>query len=160
MRGRKFPQKQKAEAVGIAAVTSIAEASRQTGIPEPTIHAWFHSPEYEELRTRNKEAVGEEWWAGVQKAFRRTFELLDQTEDPVKAATAGAIVFDKLALSRGDVTSRSEVSTFHGYNDHEKRAIADLLRKALAPDGAPATDAGDAVGDAVVGAGEAGATSA
>ena len=160
MRGRKRPTTERTKAVSLAVVHGVAEAARQTGIPERTVHDWYHLPEFAELRDRNKEEVTAEWWAGVQKAFRRTVQLLDQTEDPVKAATAGAIMFDKMALSRGDVTTRSEVSTFHGYNDHEKRAIADLLRKALATDGAPAADAGDAPRDAVVGAGPEGATTA
>jgi hypothetical protein len=145
--------------VGVALMDGPTEASRKTGIPANTIREWMTRPEFVELRQRTKDAVGEEWWAGVQLAFRRSLELLDHTDDPVKAATAGAIIFDKLALSRGDVTSRSEVSTFHGYNDHEKRAIADLLRRALAGDGTEAAAAGDAVGDAVVGAGTPGADS-
>ena len=159
MRGKKIPSDQRARAVGIAAVAGFAEASRQTGISESAVRAWYEKPEYAELRDRTKEIATSEWWAGVQLAFRRSVELLDRTDDPVKAATAGAIMFDKMALSRGDVTTRSEVSTFHGYNDHEKRAIADLLRKALAPDAASPADAGDAERDAVVGAGTEGTAS-
>ena len=157
MRGKKRPAAERARAVGVALMDGIAEASRKTGIPETTIHAWMDRPEFAELRSRTKDAVAEEWWAGVQLAFRRSLELLSNTDDPVKAATAGAIIFDKLALTRGDPTARSEVSTFHGYNDHEKRAIADLLRQALAGDGAGTGAALDAGRDALVGAGAQGA---
>jgi hypothetical protein len=66
------------------------------------------TPEFAELRDRTKDVVAAEWWGFVQKAFRRTATLLDQTEDPVKSATAGAIIFDKMALSTGDATSRTE----------------------------------------------------
>ena len=134
-----------------------AAAARATGIPENTIREWVGRPEFVELRERTKDAVAEEWWAGVQHGFRRVIEAFDEEADVQKKATAAAILFDKIALLRGDVTSRSEVSTFHGYNDHEKRAIADLLRKALAPDATPPADAGDAERDAVVGAGAEGA---
>jgi hypothetical protein len=159
MRGKKRPTAERARAVGVALMDGPTEASRKTGIPANTIREWMTRPEFVELRQRTKDAVGEEWWAGVQLAFRRSLELLDHTDDPVKAATAGAIIFDKLALSRGDVTSRSEVSTFHGYNDHEKRAIADLLRKALAGDGATDPSEADAVGAGVETPGPAGADS-
>ncbi len=159
MRGQKRPTAERARAMGVALMDGPVAASRSTGIPETTIRGWMDRPEFAELRSRTKDAVGEEWWAGVQLAFRRALELMASTDDAVKAATAGAIIFDKLALSRGDVTSRSEVSTFHGYNDHEKRAIADLLRQALAGDGAPASSARDAEGAAVVGAGTPGADS-
>ena len=135
------------------------EASRKTGLPESTIRQWMHRPEFAELRERTKDAVAAEWWAGVQHGFRRVIEAFDEEADVQKKATAAAILFDKIALLRGDVTARSEVSTFHGYNDHEKRAIADLLRQALAGDGPAAGPAGDAEGDAVVGAGTPGADS-
>ena len=147
----------KARAVGIAVVDGPTVASRATGIPRPTIIGWMNDPVFDELRQRKQEVVEEEWDVGVQLAFRRTIELLQHTDDPVKAATAGAIMYDKLALRRGNATSRSEVSTFHGYNDHEKRAIADLLREALAGDGADPGAALDAGGDAMVGAGTTGA---
>jgi transposase-like protein len=159
MRGRKRPMAERARAVGVALLDGASEASRKTGLPESTIRQWMGRPEFAELRERTKEAVAEEWWAGVQHGFRRVIEAFDEEADVQKKATAAAILFDKIALMRGDVTSRSEVSTFHGYNDHEKRAIADLLREALAADGAEGGPAGDADGDAMVGIGAPGADS-
>jgi hypothetical protein len=108
MRGSKRPTTERARAVGIAAVTSIAEASRQTGIPQQTIQQWYNLPEFGELRSRKTEVMEDEWRVGVQMAFRRSIELLAQTEDPVKAATTGAIIYDKLALSSGQATARTE----------------------------------------------------
>jgi hypothetical protein len=126
MRGRKRPTTERTKAVSLAVVHGVAEAARQTGIPESTVHQWYHLPEFAELRDRNKEEVTAEWWAGVQKAFRRSVVLLDSTDDPVKAATAGAIMFDKMALSRGEVTSRSESLT-SGFDPNQQRRIREWL---------------------------------
>ena len=143
MRGKKIPSDQRARAVGIAAIAGFAEASRQTGISESAVRAWYEKPEYAELRDRTKEIATTEWWAGVQLAFRRSVELLDRTDDPVKAATAGAIMFDKMALSRGEVTSRSENRTWNdGLDPDKQRRLRDwALDKldeldAAVPDGA------------------------
>jgi hypothetical protein len=128
MRGKRTPAKRRAEAAGIALMDGAAEASRQTGIPENTIRGWLDSPEFAELRTRKTEAVAEEWWGGVQKAFRRTVELLERTDDPVKAATAGAIMFDKLALTRGQATSRTETRALSDeLDDHERAFLKQII---------------------------------
>ncbi len=144
MRGKKRPTAERAHAVGVALLDGPTEASRKTGLPESTIRQWMGRPEFAELRERTKEAVAEEWWAGVQHGFRRVIEAFDQEADVQKKALAAAILFDKIALLRGDVTSRSEVQTFNGYNDHEKRAIAGLLRRATSGDGAEGAVEGDA----------------
>lgn len=128
MTRRKVPTAERARAVGIAAVSSIAEASRQTGYSQAGIHKWFHSPEYEELRNRNKDVREQEWQVGIELAFRRAVELLAQTDDPVKAATTGAILYDKLALSSGNVTSRSESRKWtDDLDDNEKRRLRDWI---------------------------------
>jgi hypothetical protein len=126
MRGKKRPTTERTKAVSLAVVHGVAEAARQTGIPESTVREWYELPEFAELRARNKEEVTAEWWAGVQKAFRRSVDLLEHTDDPVKAATAGAIMFDKMALSRGEVTSRSESLT-SGFDRDQQAAIRDWL---------------------------------
>lgn len=95
-------------ALGIAVVSGVPAAAEATGIPERTIYKWTDSPEFAELCGRNKEVITHEWGGFVQRAFRRADELLMATDDPVKAATAGAIMFDKMALWRGEVTSRTE----------------------------------------------------
>ena len=144
-RGKKIPSDQRARAVGIAAVAGFAEASRQTGISESAVRAWYEKPEYAELRDRTKEIATSEWWAGVQLAFRRSVELLDRTDDPVKAATAGAIMFDKMALSRGDVTSRTENRTWtDDLNDTEKQRLRDWIDSLDDP--ASAAGSGEAAG--------------
>lgn len=139
MRGKKRPTTERARAVGIALMTgNVAEAERQTGIPDSTIHAWLDSDEFGELRNRTKEVVAEEWWAGIQAAFRRTVELLASTEDPVKAATAGAIMFDKRALSLGEATARNETRDLTMvFDDHELDQLRDYLHRDLAAQPAP-----------------------
>ena len=132
MRGSKRPVQEKARAVGIAAVTSIAEASRQTGIPRQTIQQWYDQPEFGELRQRKQEVVQDEWRVGVQLAFRRSVELLNKTDDPVKAATAGAIIYDKLALSTGNATSRTESKDISDdLPAHIKRQLRDRYADSL-----------------------------
>ena len=143
MRGKKIPTNERARAVGLAAVSGFAEASRQTGISESAIRTWWDRPEFAELRDRTKEAATNEWWAGVQMAFRRSVELLERTDDPVKAATAGAIMFDKMALSRGEVTSRSENLT-SGMDRDQQTAIRKWLA-ALARGEADRGGTGDGV---------------
>ena len=108
MRGKTTDKRVRAKAVGLAVVVGSNEAARQTGIPERSIRRWVMDPDLAELAARTKEQVAEEWWAIVQKGFRRVESLLDATDDAQKAATATAIIFDKLALTRGEATSRTE----------------------------------------------------
>lgn len=143
MRGKKIGTAERAKAVGIAAVDGFAAASRSTGISESAIRAWYDRPEFAELRERKQEVVEAEWHTGVQLAFRRAVELLERTDDPVKAATAGAIIFDKLALTRGQVTSRTESLT-SGFDRNQQRAVRQWLA-ALARGESDSGGAGDAV---------------
>lgn len=130
MRGKKRPTADRTRALAVAAREGVAEASRQTGLAKSTIHQWMQTPEYEQLRTRTKDQVAEEWWAIVQQGFRRTAELLARTEDVQKAATATAIIFDKLALSRGEATARTESrSLTDALNDNERKRLRDWIDK-------------------------------
>ena len=133
MRGKKRPAAERAHAVGVALLDGASEASRRTGIPETTINGWMHSQEFVELRERTKEAVADEWWAGVQHGFRRVIEAFDQEADVQKKATAAAILFDKVAMLRGEATSRSEARDItNQFNDHENDTLSELLRAELA----------------------------
>ena len=129
MRGKKRPTTERAQAVGIALVTgNVQEAADQTGIPRRTVAQWVQSNEFAELRQRTKEVVAEEWWGFIQQAFQRTAELLAQTEDPVKSATAGAIMFDKRAMALGEATSRYEHREFGALDDHELATLKAILQ--------------------------------
>lgn len=133
MRGRKRPTSDRTAALGIAVLDGPAAAARQTGIPENTIRSWMDSPEFVELRERTKEQVADEWWAIVQKGFRRVEKLLDSTDDAQKAATATAIIFDKLALTRGEATSRTETKDItRELDDHESELLGEVVRAELA----------------------------
>ena len=108
MRGSKYRDADRVRALGIAVVEGPRAASEATGIPERTIYAWQESEEFAELRKRTKEQVAEEWWAIVQRGFRRTADLLDGATDAQKVAVATAIIADKMLLIRGEATGRIE----------------------------------------------------
>ena len=128
MRGQKRPADERARAVGIAVLTSGSEAARQTGIPERTINQWLVSPEFAELRERTRDQVAEEWWSIVQFGFRRVRELLETEKDTQKAATATAIITDKMLVIRGEATSRYETRDLTGsFDDHELHTLRDLI---------------------------------
>lgn len=131
MRGKKYPQTDRARAVGIALIEGSAEASRKVGIPERTIQRWADRPEMAELVARTKDQVAEEWWAIVQKGMRRVYDLLDSTDDVQKVATSTAIVTDKMLLLRGEATSRTESTLLRGKTDHEQQLLADVLNREL-----------------------------
>jgi len=145
-RGKKRPLDERANAVGIAVVSGGAEASRQTGIPEQTINQWMHTAEFVELRERTKDQVAEEWWAGVQHGFRAVIAGFDG-KDPLQAkATAAAILFDKLAMIRGEATSRSESRDLTKVlHDHEITVLRDLIDNLDGPAG-DTEHAGEAAG--------------
>lgn len=149
MRGSKRPTAQRTHALGIAVVDGAAAASRETGIPENTIRSWMDTPEFVELRSRKQEEVDQEWWAFVQKGFRRVADLLESTDDAQRAATATAIIYDKWALGRGQATMRTETrSLTDGYSDTEKERLRDFIDKLDDPDsfGDQAVAAGDTEG--------------
>lgn len=99
---------EKANAVGIAVVAGVAEASRTTGVPEQTLRDWIASPAFVELRTRKRDEVAAEVWAAFQTGVRRIVELLPRTEDLAKVAVASGVLYDKHALMSGEATSRTE----------------------------------------------------
>ena len=132
MRGKKRPTSERMEALGIAVVDGPAAASQQTGIPEDTIYGWTQTEEFKELQARTKEAVADEWWAIVQRGFRKTAELLEGTTDSQKAATATAIIADKMLLIRGEPTSIAHLNLAEGMDDHERELLSDAIRGELA----------------------------
>ena len=126
MRGKKRPQVERAQVAGLAMIVGVPEAAEATGVSERSIRRYLEDPELSELATRKQELVDQEWWAFVQKGFRRTADLLDKTDDPQKAATATAIIYDKLALSRGQATQRTETKDITiGLPDDVKRDLRD-----------------------------------
>lgn len=146
MRGKKRPDADRARALGIAVVAGVPAAAEATGIPQSTIYVWQESDEFVELRKRTKEQVVEEWWAIVQRGFRKTAELLDGTTDAQRAATATAIIADKMLLIRGDATSRTETRSLSDVlDDHERATLKSIVIGELADREAAGSDSGDGV---------------
>lgn len=132
MRGRKRPLTERAAAVGLATVVGVAEASRQTGIPRQTVQDWFESPEFGELRQRTKDQVADEWWAGVQRGMRAVIREFDGDAPLRDKAVAVGVMFDKLALMRGEATSRTESrSLIDDLDDHETEIFGEVVRAEL-----------------------------
>ena len=133
MRGSKRPTTERAKVAGLAVVLGVPEAARQTGVSERSIRRYLEDPELSELAIRKKELVDQEWWAFVQKGFRRVADLLESTEDVQKAATATAIIYDKLALSTGQATQRTETRSLDDdLDDHEAEVLGEVVRAELA----------------------------
>jgi hypothetical protein len=157
---RRYTKREKLAAVMAAELSGVTVAGETTGIPKTTIQYWTTRPEFAQFRTKTREDMQDEVKVVAHLAWKRIAETLASGEmEPRDAIFAAEKSSSLLQLLAGDVTSRSEVSTFHGYNDHEKRAIADLLRKALAGDGATDPSEADAVGAGVETPGPAGADS-
>jgi hypothetical protein len=134
---------ERARAVGIALVDGVPAAAAATGIPDRTIYEWQESPEFAELRERTKEQVADEWWAIVQQGFRKTAELLGGTTDAQRAATATAIIADKMLLIRGEATSRTESRSLSDVlDDHERATLRSLIVGELADREAGSSDQG------------------
>ena len=106
---RTYTNRERAKAVGIAVVTGVSEAERQTGIPKETIHYWTDKPEFAHLRTRARELVADDMWTGVQIGLRAVIEGLQNPDAPLRdKAQALGIVYDRFALLSGEATTRSE----------------------------------------------------
>lgn len=134
---------EKARAVGIAVVSGVTEAGRQTGIPKGTIHDWMTDPAFEQLRTRKKDEVAAEVWAAFQAGVRRAVDLLPLTEDLAKVAMATGVLYDKHALMSGEATSRTESRALtDDLSDDEKLRLRDWIVSLPATAGDPEPAAG------------------
>jgi hypothetical protein len=139
VRGQKRPTTERTRALAIVATTgNTEEAARQTGVPGRTIRDWIETEEFAELRQRTKDEFAEELWAGVQHGFRVVVRELDGPAPLRDKALATAILFDKLALVRGEATIRTESRDLNGFDDHELAA----LRSAIAA-GVPGPESAD-----------------
>ena len=98
----------------MAIVNGVTEAERQTGIPKTTIDYWSHRPEFEQLRTKTRDEVGEQMWAAIQIGVREVLKGLEQDAPLRDKATAVGILYDKFALLTGSATSRTEARDITG----------------------------------------------
>ena len=106
---RHYSETEKATAVGLAVLEGQRGASRATGIPVTTIHQWFNSPEYEQLRMQTRDQVAEKMWATIQLGLSAVADGLQNPKAPLRdKATAFGILYDKYALLTGAATARTE----------------------------------------------------
>ena len=159
MARRRYTHAEKAKAVAAAEVNGVTQAADSLGIPRKTLEYWVDAPQFADLRQKTREEKRDGYRVLVALAQKRLMELIPSME-PRDLTILLGVSQDKDLLLGGDATTRSEVNTFHGYNDHEKRAVAELIRSAVAGDGPSAGPAGDAEGPAMVGTGPSGADSA
>ncbi len=133
MRGQKRPVAERGTAVGIALMTSGAEAARITGIPERTIQQWMSSAEFAELRATPREEVGEAMWVAILESV---YELQKGVKNPKAYLRDKVAAFDSLvtkrALIMGEATSREETKDITSdIPDHIKRELRERYAVAV-----------------------------
>ena len=105
---RRYTAKQRAAAVGIAALSNVEVAAESTGIPRTTIDYWMDKPEFVELRSKTRDQVADEFWSTIQIGLKRVAQLIPTTDDLQKVSIATGILYDKHALLTGGATGRTE----------------------------------------------------
>jgi hypothetical protein len=127
---RRYSEKTRAKAVGIAAVEGVTEAERQTGIPKETIHYWANLPEYAQLCTTAREVVVQQFWVGIQVGIEAVTAGLKGDAPLNHKADALRTLTDKYALLNGEATERTESIT-DGLPPDVKRALRERLGRAV-----------------------------
>ena len=129
---RRYTRKTKAMAVMAAAVTSVAAAAQEAGIPERTVGYWFDSPEFAELRAKTREDLAAESMAMAHRVLSEITRRLPEFE-PRDLSVLYGILTDKGQLLAGHATSRTETKALTDeMNDHERQQLRDLLTAAIA----------------------------
>lgn len=127
---RKYTQRTRAKAVGIAIVDGVTAAERVTGIPKTTIQDWTKRPEYVHLRTTARETVIESLWVGIQVGIEEVTAGLRGEGNVHHKAMALQTLAERYALLTGDATSRTESRDL---NDVPDSVLVERLH--LVPDG-------------------------
>lgn len=105
---RAYTQAQKAEAVGLASVTSQKHAAESLGIPRRTLGQWVNDPQWQDLRDASRDQLATQMWVGIQIGLAEVVKDI-QGEAPLRdKATALGILYDKHALLTGAATARTE----------------------------------------------------
>ena len=118
----------KAAIVGEALVNGVRPTARRHHIAPSTLQRWRDDPTMAQLRAEKREDVAADVWAAFQAGVRRVLELIPQTDDLQKVATATGIIYDKYALISGQATSRSETTSItEGLSENRKRELRDYL---------------------------------
>ncbi len=136
---RRYTQRTRAKAVGIALVDGVTAAERVTGIPKETIQYWTQKPEFAQLRTTARETVAEEMWIGIQVGVRELVAGLSGDAPLHHKASAFQALADRFALLTGGATSRTESRELNDLPDSSYvAAIAEWQR--LTGDGSKGPD--------------------
>jgi hypothetical protein len=140
-----YPADVRVQALALYGNHGGAEASRQTGVPAPTIRSWAHRDgiatgctektraatkaarlRWEERRLELAHRVGEQ----AEEALRRTAKEIKsgKAADAKNMATTLAILIDKAGLLTGSTTNRREYAS---REDLERRAreLDELARR-------------------------------
>lgn len=134
MRGRNVDADTKAKAVGLALVTSGAEAARQMGLPERTVQQWVASPEFAALRATPREDVVDAMWVAAQEGVHALREGITNPKAYLRDKVAAFdSLMEKWALLRGEATSRTELKDItRDLDDHEAEIFGEVVRAELA----------------------------
>jgi hypothetical protein len=158
---RRYSAKERAKAVGIAAVEGVTAAERSTGIPKETIHYWANKPEFAQLRTTARETVVTELWVGIQVGVKELVSGLQGDAPLNHKADAFKSLADRYALLNGEATERIESITDDLPPD-VKRALRERLARSVRGESVAQGTGDDAgrAGPGLAGAGQAEPTSA
>ena len=136
MRGSRTPDNVRAEAVGLALVKGVPEASKATGIPQRSIREWRSSEEFAELRLSAREKVAEVMWVAIQDGLDEVHAGLTDPKEGLKAKSEALFgLMQQHALMIGEATSRTEAKNITddlpaAAKRELRRRYADLARDA------------------------------
>lgn len=109
MRGKKRPNDERAQAVGLALIKGVPAASKAMGIPQRTLRHWKQDPEFAELGLSAREEVATAMWVGIQVGLEEVHKGLTNPDERLRdKADAVAMLIEKRALMVGEATSRTE----------------------------------------------------
>ena len=132
MRGQKHTDETRIKAIELLSVYSVAEVSRQTGIPESTLRAWRdgktksskeNAKEFAKLRAEKKEQFALEAWDGINDAIGllkdklKADKELSVEERKLRAQDLTNIIgvlYDKQALANNEATVNAGIKVTLG----------------------------------------------
>ncbi len=124
---RRYSRRTKTGVVIAAVATSVAAAAESAGIPESTVHYWFDSPEFAEVRTKTREDLAAESMGMAHKVLSEITRRLPEFE-PRDLSVLYGILTDKGQLLAGHATARTETRDLtDSLDDHERQNLRDAI---------------------------------
>lgn len=128
---QRYTKRQKLATVIAAEMTSLTEASEQSGIPKSTIKYWLDDPAFEPFRTKTREDLADEVKMVSHLAWQRVAAALRSGEmEPRDAIFAAEKATSLQILMAGGATARMETRDISGTLADSD--IADAIRAAEA----------------------------